>query len=418
MRSGRYSIFSLARNALSHHQNWREAWRSPEPKPAYEVVIVGGGGHGLATAYYLAKEHGITDVAVIEKGWLGGGNTGRNTTIIRSNYLWDESAGLYEHALKLWEGLSRELNFNVMFSQRGVLNLAHDRHEMKALQRRVSANRLNGVDAELLTPDEIRRLVPILDFSGNARYPVLGATFQPRGGVARHDAMAWGFARAADARGVDIIQNCEVTGFRISRGRVRGVETSRGPIKAAKVGVVTAGHSSVMAGMAGLRLPIESHPLQALVSEPIKPVLDTVVMSSAVHAYISQSDRGELVIGAGIDGFNSYAQRGSIPVIEHTLAAVVALFPTFSRLRMLRSWGGIVDVCPDASPIISATPVGGLYINCGWGTGGFKATPGSGHVFAHTIANDRPHELNRPFALDRFATGALIDEHGAAAVAH
>ncbi|MFQ5954459.1 MAG: sarcosine oxidase subunit beta family protein [Kiloniellales bacterium] len=418
MRGGKYSIFSLARNALSYHQNWREAWRSPEPKPAYEVIIVGGGGHGLATAYYLAKEHGISDVAVLEKGWLGGGNTGRNTTIIRSNYLWDESAGLYDHALKLWEGLSQDLNFNVMFSQRGVLNLAHDRHEMKALQRRVNANRLNGVDADLLTPDEIRRLVPILNFSADARYPVLGATYQPRGGIARHDAVAWGFARAADARGVDIIQNCEVTGFRITRGRVRGVETSRGPIKAAKVGVVTAGHSSVMAAMAGLRLPIESHPLQALVSEPVKPILDTVVMSSAVHAYISQSDRGELVIGAGIDAYNSYAQRGSVPVIEHTLAAIVELFPVFSRMRMLRSWGGIVDVCPDASPIISKTPIHGLYFNCGWGTGGFKATPGSGHVFAHTIADDQPHELNRPFALDRFATGALIDEHGAAAVAH
>jgi sarcosine oxidase subunit beta len=418
MARKRYSIFSLARNALSHHENWPAAWRSPEPKPAYEVVIVGGGGHGLATAYYLAKEHGISNVAVLEKGWIGGGNTGRNTTIVRSNYLWDESAFLYEHSLKLWEGLSQELNFNVMFSQRGVMNLAHDLHELKDLRRRVEANRLNAVDAELLAPNQIKQIVPILNFSPTARYPVLGATFQRRGGTARHDAMAWGFARAADGRGVDIIQNCEVTGFGITNGRIQAVETTRGTIRANKVGVVTAGHSSVLAAMAGLRLPIESHPLQALVSDPVKPVLHTVVMSNAVHAYISQSDKGELVIGAGIDGFNSYAQRGSIPVIEHTLSAIVELFPTFSRMRMMRSWGGTVDVCPDPSPIVSLTPVEGLYFNCGWGTGGFKSTPGSGHVFAYTIANDRPHRLNQPFALDRFASGALIDEHGAAAVAH
>ena len=418
MTGNRYSIFSLARNALSHHRNWRQAWRSPEPKPAYQVVVIGGGGHGLATAYYLAKEHGVTDVAVLEKSWIGGGNTGRNTTIIRSNYLWDESAALYDHALKLWEKLSRELNYNVMFSQRGVMNLAHDRHEMKGLERRVAANRLNGIDARMLTPSEIAEMVPILNLSAAARYPVLGATLQPRGGVARHDAVAWGYARGADAAGVDIIQNCEVTGISISRGRVRGVETTRGPIKADKVGVVVAGHASVLAAMAGLRLPIESHPLQALVSEPIKPVLDTVVMSNAVHAYVSQSDRGELVIGAGMDGYNSYAQRGSMAVIEQTISAIVELFPIFSRLRMMRSWGGIVDVCPDASPILSLTPIGGLYLNCGWGTGGFKATPGSGHVFADTIANDRPHPLAEPYTLERFTTGALIDEHGAAAVAH
>ena len=414
----RYSIFSLLRNALTYHRDWQAAWRSPEPKPAYDVIIVGGGGHGLATAYYLAKEHGITNVAVIEKGWLGGGNTGRNTTIVRSNYLWDESAHLYEHSLKLWEGLSQDLNFNVMFSQRGVLNLAHNQHDLRELQRRVNAIRLNGIDSEILTTAQVKEMVPILDCSPGIRYPVLGASLQRRGGVARHDAVAWSFARAADARGVDIIQNCEVTGIRCESDRVVGVETTRGFIGAGKVGCVAAGHSSVLASMAGLRLPIESHPLQALVSEPIKPILDTVVMSAAVHVYVSQSDKGELVMGAGIDAFTSYGQRGSLPIIEEIMASACVLFPIFSRLKMLRSWGGIVDVCPDASPIISATPVKGLYFNCGWGTGGFKATPGSGWVFAHTIAQNRPHPLNQAFALDRFTSGALIDEHGAAAVAH
>jgi sarcosine oxidase, subunit beta len=418
VRVDRYSIFSLARNALTGHQNWPQAWRSPAPKPEYDVLIVGGGGHGLATAFYLAKLHGVGKVAVLEKGWLGGGNTARNTTIVRSNYLWDEATHLYEHSMKLWEGLSRELNFNVMFSQRGVLNLAHTLQDMRDITRRVQANRLNGVDGEVLDTAQVKQLVPIINDSPAARYPILGASFQPRAGVARHDAVAWGFARAADALGVDIIQQCEVTAIRRDGDRVIGVDTTRGAIAARKIGVVAAGHSSVIAAMAGLRLPLQSHPLQAFVSEPIKPVLHTVVMSNAVHAYISQSDKGDLVIGAGIDAYTGYGQRGSFHTIEHAVEAIVEMFPTFSRVRMNRQWGGIVDICPDACPIIGMTPVQGLYLNCGWGTGGFKATPGSGWVFAHTIAQNRPHELNAAFSLERFSTGHLIDEHGAAAVAH
>jgi sarcosine oxidase subunit beta len=394
-------------------------WRAAEPKRAYEVVIVGAGGHGLSTAYYLARNHGITDVCVVEKGWLGGGNVARNTTIIRSNYLWDESAAIYEHSLKLWEGLEEALGADLQFSQRGVLNLAHHLGDVRSSRRRVEANHLNGVDAEWLTPEEVAAFCPIVNVSPSLRYPVVGATLQRRGGVARHDKVAWGYATNADRLGVDLVEHCEVTGFlRGAGGRVEGVETTRGTIRAGKVALVAAGHTSVLAAMVGLRLPLQSHPLQALVSVLLEPVLDCVVMSNAVHVYVSQADKGELVMGAGIDAYNGYAQRGSFHVIEHQLAAAVELFPVFAHAKLLRTWGGIVDVCPDASPIVGLTPIDGLFLNCGWGTGGFKATPGSGWAFAETIANGEPSELVRPFALERFTTGALIDEHGAAAVAH
>ena len=417
-RKQRYSIFSLARNALTYHRDWQRAWRMPEPKSEYDIIVVGAGGHGLATAYYLAKLHGVRDIAVIDKGWLGGGNTGRNTTIIRSNYLWDESAAIYEHSLKLWEGLSQELNFNTMFSQRGVLTIAHSEHELKEMTRRVEAIRLNAIDSDVLNPAQIKDLVPIIDINPTLRYPVMGGFIQRRGGTARHDAVAWGYARAADELGVDIIQNCPVTGFVIENGTVKGVKTEKGIIGSKKVACVVAGHAGVVAEMAGLRLPVSSRPLQALVSEPIKPILDTVIMSNAVHMYISQSDKGEIVLGAGADAYNAYTQRGSIDVIENMLASAVELFPVLSRLRVLRSWGGIVDTCPDASPIISRTPVKNLYFNCGWGTGGFKATPGSGHVFADLVARDEPNVIAEPFSLNRFSGGYLIDEHGAAGVAH
>ncbi len=393
-------------------------WRNPDPQASYDAVIIGGGLHGLSTAYYLAKNHGMTNIAVVERGWIGNGNAVRNTTIIRSNYLWDESAAMYEHALKLWGGWSEELDYDILFDPRGVLNLAHNLGDERESIRRVNANRLNGVDAEWLDAEAVKEFCPLVDISPDARYPVLGATLQRRGGIARHDAVIFALGRACDALGVDIIQGCEVTAINQVDGRVTGLKTTRGTIAAGKVGIVAAGSTSLLTAMAGFEVPIQSHPLQALVSEVYEQVLNCVVMSNAVHVYVSQAHKGELVMGAGIDAFNSYAQRGCLHVIEEQMSASMQLFPMFSRARVLRTWGGIVDVCPDASPIVGLTPVENLYINCGWGTGGFKATPGSGWVMAHTIATGEPHALNRPFSLERFETGELIDEHGAAAVAH
>ena len=398
----KFSIWSLLRNSMSYHEGWQKQWRSPEPKREYDVVVIGAGGHGLATAYYLAKEHGVRNIAVVERGYLGGGNTARNTTIVRSNYLWDESTALYEKSMQLWEGLSQDINYNVMFSQRGVMNLGHSLQDMRDIERRVTANRLNGVDGEVISPAQIKEMIPFINL--NTRYPVLGASLQRRAGVARHDAVAWGYARAADACGVDIIQNCEVTGLRRENGAIVGVDTAKGFIRTRKVAIVAAGHSSVIADMAGIRLPIESHPLQALVSEPLKPIFPTVVMSNAIHAYISQSDKGDLVIGAGIDQYTGYGQRGSYHTLsKHTMQAIVELFPLFSRVRMNRQWAWhrrchprcLSDHWPDAASKVCTSTAAGA-------PGGFKATPSSGWVMAHTVAQDRPHPLNEAFSLDRF----------------
>jgi heterotetrameric sarcosine oxidase beta subunit len=410
----RYSLFSLAAQALRGNRSWPPVWRDAAPKAAYDVVVVGGGGHGLATAYYLAKEHGITNVAVLEKGYIGSGNVGRNTTIIRSNYLLPGNIPFYEHSMKLWEGLEQDINYNAMVSQRGVLNLYHSDAQRDAYARRGNAMRLHGVDAELLDREAVRALAPFLDFDG-ARFPIRGGLLQRRGGTVRHDAVAWGYARAASARGVDIVQNCEVTGMRLEAGRVVGVETTREPIRAGKIGLAVAGSSSRVAAMAGLRLPIESHVLQAFVSEGVKPLLDTVVTFGAGHFYISQSDKGGLVFGGDLDGYNSYAQRGNLPMIEDVMESAMALWPGLGRLRVLRHWGGLMDMSMDGSPIIDRTPVDGLYLNAGWCYGGFKATPASGWCFAHLIARDAPHPAAAVYRLDRFATGHVIDEKGAGA---
>jgi sarcosine oxidase subunit beta len=413
----RYSVFAIAREALRQHAGWERAWASPQPKKRYEVIVIGAGGHGLATAYYLGKNHGITDVAVIEKGWLGGGNTGRNTTIIRSNYLQDASAAIYEKARGLYETLSQDLNYNVMFSPRGVMMLAQTEHEARGYKRTAAANALQGVATEYITPARVKELCPILNIRG-PRYPVLGALWQPRGGTARHDAVAWGYARACSAMGMHIIENCEVTGITSVNGQVAGVSTTKGEIACGKLALVVAGHSGRLAAMAGFRLPVESTALQALVSEPIKPCMDVVVMANTVHGYMSQSDKGEMVIGGGADSHNNYTQRGSFHHVEETLRALVETFPIISRLKMLRWWGGIVDMTGDRSPILSKTPLGNCFVNCGWGTGGFKAIPGSGWAMAELVAKGEPGPLAAEFGLDRFREGRFIDESVAAGVAH
>lgn len=411
-----YSFLSLARQALGGHKGWPVAWRSPELKKNYDIVIIGAGGHGLATAYYLAKKYSTKNIAVLDKGWLGGGNSGRNTQITRSNYFWPQSAAFFDHSLKLYEGLGRELNFNIMLSQRGLLTLAHSQHEMEAIRGWMNAIRINDVDAEVLTPAEIKKMVPLINL--DSRFPVHGGFIQRRAGISRHDAVVWGYARAASAYGVDIIQQCGVTGFNIQSGRVTGLDTTRGTIGADKVSVHVAGHTSHLAKMAGFRVPVTSMQLQAMVSEPIKPCLDTVVTSAVIHMYVSQSDRGELVFGGGADVYNSYAQRGGIPLLQDNVAALLELFPAFSRLRLMRQWAGITDITPDTTPIMGHTPVQNLYFSGGWGTGGYKAIPAGGDTMAYTIVNDRPHPLIVDFGLERFETGKLVDEGAASGVAH
>ena len=412
----RYSILQLLNHALRSNKGWRPAWRDPSPKAGYEVVIIGGGGHGLATAYYLAKKHGIKNIAVLERGWIGGGNSGRNTQVIRSNYFYAASSSFYDHSLRLYERLGTELNFNIMLSQRGLVQLAHSEHELDITRRWCNAVRMNRIDTEMLTVGAIKRLAPPIELNG--RFPIVGGFLQRRAGISRHDAVVWGYARAASALGVDIVQNCEVTGFNIVADRVRGVQTSQGFISADKVVMNVAGYASHLAKFAGLKLPITTMALQAMVTEPVKPVLDVVVVSTAVHAYVSQSDRGEIVIGAGADAYNSYAQRGGLPQQRAAIGAVLELFPTFSRLKLMRQWAGRVDITPDTSPLMGLTRISGLFINCGWGTGGYKAIPAGGDTMAHTIVSGKPHPLISAFALERFRTGALLDEGAASGVAH
>ncbi|MEL7097493.1 MAG: sarcosine oxidase subunit beta family protein [Pseudomonadota bacterium] len=417
-RVRRYSALRLLREGLRGGKGWGQAWRTPQPKAAYDVVIIGGGGHGLATAYYLTRNHGIRNVAVLEKGWLGGGNTGRNTTAIRSNYFYPESAALYDKSVQLYEGLSRDLNYNVMFSQRGMIVCAHSEPEMEMAARQCNAMQLNGVDAELLDAGQVRALEPRLNFSPTMRYPIHGGVLQKRAGTGRHDAVAWGFARAADAGGVDIIQNCEVLDVIVEAGRCTGVETSLGRIGAGVVGAAVAGHSSVLAKMAGYELPITSYALQAFVSEPVKPVLERVVLCPPFGTYASQSDKGGLVIGGGLDRVPSYGQRGNMPMQETVLSAFCEMYPSLAKVKLLRHWAGIVDVTPDSSPIIGPSGVEGLFLNCGWGTGGFKAIPVGGYLLAHLLATGRHHALSAPFGLDRFTSGRLIDEAASSGIAH